>query len=123
MAKHTPKPWIIHIDKDGGEWDWTIRTLKPHNPAGGIGKHIATVNRYLPEVEANGNTLAAAPDLLAACEALHDALSNILEDCPSEDRDGNIDKEEYEISRDHRAAGLWAIRQSFRALKAAKGEP
>ncbi len=67
----------------------------------------------------------AAPDLLTACEALHDALSRILEFSLTEDRKGNLYNENGEsvLSRDQRAHGLLAIRKSFKALVKAKGEP
>ncbi len=119
MSQHTPGPWKLHIEKDGGDWDYQIRTIKPHNPAGEIGKHIGSTNRFIPEVEANSKLFASAPDLLSACQAMHDALSNILENCASADREGEIEHmhgNEYEIGRDHRARALKAIRKSFRAL-------
>lgn len=62
---HTPGPWTLYIHKDGGNWDYQIRTVKPHNPAGELGKHIADVNKYLAPEE-NGRLLAASPDLLDA---------------------------------------------------------
>ncbi len=69
-TKHTPGPWTLLINKEGGNWDWAIRTVKPHNPAGEIGIHIAEVNRFLPEVEANAHLIAAAPEMFAALEAI-----------------------------------------------------
>lgn len=78
---HTPGPWCLDIDKSQGNWNYNIRTVKPHNPAGGIGKHIATVNPYMTELqgnsawpcaEQNGHILAAAPELLTTLQALTD---------------------------------------------------
>lgn len=69
-AKHTPGPWLVHIDKGGGNWEFTIRTKTPHNPAGTLGKHIATPNKFLPEIEANAALIAAAPNLLALAKHL-----------------------------------------------------
>lgn len=45
--QHTPTPWMLTINKDGWKWDYQIRTVKPHNPSGGLGIHIATTNSYL----------------------------------------------------------------------------
>ena len=68
--EHTPGPWTLHLRKDGGNWDYQVRTVKPHNPAGGLGCHVATVNKYLDDPSANARLIAAAPDLLEACEDL-----------------------------------------------------
>lgn len=70
-TKHTPTPWVVRITKNGGDWTYEIRTRKPHNPAGTIGKHIATVNKFL-DANANAEFIVRAcnayADLLAACE-------------------------------------------------------
>jgi len=71
MSKHTPGPWMLDINKRGGEWDYLIRTVKPHNPAGGVGMHVATVNvtfKHLPED--NARLIAAAPEMLEALKAV-----------------------------------------------------
>ncbi len=74
MNKHTPGPWAVVIDKQGGDWKYNIRTSAPHNPAGGLGKHIASVNPLMQaRGENNAALIAAAPDLLAACKAVEDA--------------------------------------------------
>ncbi len=65
MSTHTPGPWRVDIIKDGGNWDYQIRTVKPHNPGGKHGVHIAATNAYLEaKGEANANLIAAAPELL-----------------------------------------------------------
>lgn len=61
---------MLHIQKNGGDWDYQIRTVEPHHPAGGVGKHVASANKYLIDVESNSNLLAAAPDLLEVCEKI-----------------------------------------------------
>lgn len=75
---------------------------------------VATVHHSGRDREAEwkglANAFSAAPDLLAACEALHDALSNILENPEG-------------IDPNARSKGLVAINQSFKALIKAKGEP
>lgn len=82
-AKYTPGPWILHVQKDGGEWDYTIRTSAPHNPNGKIGKHVATLNQHLrlddhysPAVEGNGALIATAPEMF---EALHAILFQLTQ--------------------------------------------
>ena len=74
---HTPGPWTVDIVKDTGDWTFNIRTQKPHNPAGGVGKHIATVNQYIrtedhndSAADANARLIAAAPAMLEALKAL-----------------------------------------------------
>ena len=68
---HTPGPWVLVIDKGtSGVFRYEIRTAAPHNPAGWLGKHIATLNAFpTMNPNENGALIAAAPDLLAACEA------------------------------------------------------
>lgn len=86
------------------------------NSCGMYRSRIATITN---EYQHLGPTLAAALELLAACKALHDALSNILEHCDSPERhmDGITGGEMHAwIERDHRAHALRAIRQSFKAL-------
>jgi hypothetical protein len=75
MSEHTPGPWVVHIQKDGGNWDYQIRTLKAHNPAWEgrgthVGKHVASLNRHILEVEANANLFAVSPDLLEELDRL-----------------------------------------------------
>lgn len=63
MTKHTPGPW---------KHSWQPRLSVIHGPNG---EHIADTGAWRddehPEMRANGDLLAAAPDLL---EALEDAL-------------------------------------------------
>lgn len=77
QSKHTPGPWAVVIDKQGGDWKYNVRTSAPHNPAGGLGKHIASVNPLMQSRgENNAALIAAAPDLLAACERFIDELGD-----------------------------------------------
>jgi hypothetical protein len=56
------KPWVGHINKFGGNWEYQIRTVEPHNQVRGLGTHIADVNKHLyPQVEELMHLLAAAP--------------------------------------------------------------
>ena len=73
-AKHTPGPWSV--DRD--EHETVIRGIYPCN-IGTIEPLVCTVNPYKPvggikcgcggDPDANARLIAAAPDLLAACEA------------------------------------------------------
>jgi hypothetical protein len=42
------EPTLLHINKQEktspGNWIYEIRTVAPHNPAGKIGRHIASLN-------------------------------------------------------------------------------
>lgn len=56
MSKHTPGPWIVGVSYDKG---WPVFRLSQ------LG---STLSGPGTEVDANANLIAAAPDLLAACE-------------------------------------------------------
>jgi hypothetical protein len=72
---HTPGPWHRNIRKDG----------KYPTVYAGRNKHVASASAIYDdkgqfdgaEVEANIDLIAAAPDLLAACEAALSLLNNI----------------------------------------------
>ena len=70
---HTPGPW--HFDKSGNITTINENAARPLFAPRTFGKFIASVHMdggSLP-VEANARLIAAAPDLLAALEALVDA--------------------------------------------------
>ena len=75
MTEHTPGPWIA-IDRctlavEGGPSDWAVNRY-----SNGYRSYVATLFdcQLAPEhggtVEANARLIAAAPDLLEACEAI-----------------------------------------------------
>lgn len=68
---HLPGPYVVHVDKSGGDWTYTIRTAEPTLP-GGLGKCVATVN---PHIEARFPGTAA---MLAAADELLEALKILL---------------------------------------------
>lgn len=127
-AKHTPGPWIVdnvseknlYVLADQGK-NWNNPTVcalyEDVTPEDSV--TLGPWLKSFDNAEANARLIASAPDLLAACQAMHDALSEILESCASADRDGEINHDrdnEYEIGRDHRAQAKWSIRKSFKAL-------
>lgn len=119
---HTPEPFTLKqtLDDQGYPVFYLMAGTETLSTIHHLGKDR---NR---EWISNARLFRAAPDLLKACEALHDALSAILEDCASADREGEIQHvhgNEYEIGRGHRAQALQAIRKSFKALVKAKGAP
>lgn len=64
MANHTPGPWMMtcgYVREIDGCHDLSVFITK--------GRFIAEVAYNDPEQEANACLIAAAPDLLAACEA------------------------------------------------------
>lgn len=61
MAGHTKGPWIQIIDREAGH-------ISIH-PAGRRGE-IGLVHMTEPNGEADAHLIAAAPDLLAACQAI-----------------------------------------------------
>lgn len=76
---------VAHTIKDGGNWDHQVRTAHPHNPGGGLGVHVATINGALNPFRGNGaaedwqRLFAASPDLLADIMALADAADIFAE--------------------------------------------
>lgn len=77
-TKHTPGPWVIDLQKDGGRWEYHIR--QENKKGYGLGLHIATLNPYLVKastgsVEANSHLFAAAPDLLAALKDANERIA------------------------------------------------
>ena len=70
--KHTPGPWHVI---EGDEWTSDIATNTPEQ---GIWT-VASANKRRDEFEANKRLIAAAPELLAACEK---ALDEIGDDSP-----------------------------------------
>ena len=67
MAEHTPGPWVVGITIDGLGWPtYRLRDMNdPHDKK---------------ECQANARLIAAAPDLLEACEALLDSEAYVAED-------------------------------------------
>ena len=65
-AKHTPGPWLIRSDATGTHIE--IRHPRPYGWAQLDLAKIAPAE----ECEANADLIAAAPDLLAACQAVLD---------------------------------------------------
>lgn len=67
MTEHTPGPWVAICPAEG--WDgWWVEAAGE--------QHIAEVTGYQsdPVRRANAHLIAAAPDLLAACEAALEAI-------------------------------------------------
>lgn len=75
MSKHTPGPWVLI--PAGDEWSsGRIATIEP-KPETMIDTNfwtVAEVNYRRDEHAANANLIAAAPDLLAACEEFRNVL-------------------------------------------------
>jgi hypothetical protein len=70
MTEHTPGPWADDVtgdlsDRDGAIYSETSNTIVADNVYG----------RSEAEADANARLIAAAPDLLAACEALCEAVA------------------------------------------------
>lgn len=64
MKQPTIEPLVLDVQKDGGNWEYVIRTAQPHNHHTGRGKHVATVNTYLRNAQELAVVMTAAPDLL-----------------------------------------------------------
>jgi hypothetical protein len=63
-ARHTPGPWLVERNADG---DYSVWTRQPH--VGGLATiHVEDINGNYP-AEENAQLMAAAPDLLKACQA------------------------------------------------------
>lgn len=70
MTTHTPGPWFVEVDDQSGIG--RTRAVYVCSTTGWPEGQLARVNIQdgLGEREANARLIAAAPDLLAACEAL-----------------------------------------------------
>ena len=94
MTKHTPGPWLVDRwpTKHHGCYGWSIRPVR--QDTGAITGHQIccqyeaphAVNFNLPADgstdEANLRLIAAAPELLAACEAVFKAHDTFLAELP-----------------------------------------
>lgn len=70
-AKHTPGPWMVIADSDAGEHPnhaFRFVGTTDFDEDSGRGEILARMTDS-PSIEANARLFAAAPDLLAACEA------------------------------------------------------
>lgn len=69
--KHTPKPWKAAFEEDG---IWVTGPDQNANVICDIVGRIANGKQHTEEDEANALLIAAAPELLAACEIAAAAL-------------------------------------------------
>jgi hypothetical protein len=86
----TKDEWRVDIVKHGGDWDWNIRdnqniTISP-------GRHIATVNKYLRDVEEVSNLIAAAPGLLESLSDMVNAAARVAETWEAGDLAGAVNE-------------------------------
>ena len=106
MAAYTPGPW---------NWEWVSA---PASGGGHLylidstGRKIAALWGKADEKEANACLSAAAPDLLAAVDAQHDAIDWLLARVASLDRE----------FRPSESPAWKAVEQGFRAMQKARGE-
>jgi hypothetical protein len=73
MSSHTSGPWVLINHPDVG---LHAVMAQPHPALRGFTKEIADVLSGDPEGEANARLIAAAPDLLAALDALRAAVKD-----------------------------------------------
>lgn len=81
-TKHTPGPWTMHPrGEDGAE----VRAITSVAWCGIASTHGASGSQVIraDEAQANARLIAAAPDLLAACEAIIDAATPWAPDTPA----------------------------------------
>ena len=71
MNKHTPGPWKYGAELSSRTGEWLI-SFDAGNRGRGIG--IAETRPGSGQEEANARLIAAAPDLLEACETFHEWL-------------------------------------------------
>jgi hypothetical protein len=76
MSTHTPGPWVVRhfpTARGGTMAAWILDAL-PDQDGKVIANAIATAAGTNEDMDANARLIAAAPDLLAACEAILDKL-------------------------------------------------
>ncbi len=92
-TKHTPKPWEQHKGEDGKTYA-TVRDA--------TGQCVADCGSRTDEkAQANAQLIAAAPDLLEACEGLAELNIWLLTDeceCPPEGHHCGVDRLKDSIS-------------------------
>lgn len=72
QLKHTPGPWFVADgEMDGFEGEWDV--VGPDNCGIASMAGTAEAAKYPRDKEANACLIAAAPDLLAACQRLSDS--------------------------------------------------
>ncbi len=86
MAQHTPAPWCLEIDMDAFSCYDRIYIVKDGREVCAIPVEIP--DDYCEEERANANLLLAAPDLLAACEA----MVMVWKSCGPEEWDAAVDQ-------------------------------
>ena len=70
MSQHTPGPWII---KDDDQYDHVFTAAKPHRRIANVYGGVKGSNDLDLQNQANARLIAAAPELLAACQAFVDS--------------------------------------------------
>jgi hypothetical protein len=86
MSNHTPGPWFIQLPPLRSYTDLHIYAKYTEKEEakfpGSSGKFVATVRKYdVHTQEANARLIAAAPDLLEACQKAYEYLEAITEFC------------------------------------------
>ena len=78
MSKHTPGPWIL-------EWDppQSFVASKCGREICGV---VSAIDNDCDEEHANGRLIAAAPELLAACEAIERRILDAGDGLPAKPR-------------------------------------
>jgi hypothetical protein len=74
MNKHTPGPWAVYLNQDTNQFEVF------HDEGRGYGRMLAHIVGERSSFEANARLVAAAPDLLAACEAALDWFVSVAAD-------------------------------------------
>jgi len=79
LGEHTPKPWVKDYNGTIGHIKTTHYLSQKRSPT--VCKYrdeiIETICKFSEEeMEANGNLIAAAPDLLEACKELLDMITD-----------------------------------------------
>jgi len=81
-TKHTPGPWICEVSMGADDWLTSVRIEAPRVPAQ-VGSVMLENFDGRPEDRqqaiADGNLMAAAPELLAACESMLLTLDSFAE--------------------------------------------
>jgi len=77
MSKPTPGPWFYHEPINSKRKDFGVTAGRPYDPSVGAVRRIAWVGNSVhhnpdlqDEVRSNARLIAAAPDMLAALEAI-----------------------------------------------------
>lgn len=82
--KHTPGPWEIYDEEFDDRRGYQEPKIIANGSDSALVHEICTIRIGLKETPANARLIAAAPDLLAACQLALDTMSDYRNNTPAD---------------------------------------